>query len=199
MRWDGQLLAGEGAQTDGQLPGLATPAIRGLLRTVTTPEYAGIRFHEVASRSALNAVPGASALIPLGRGRDYAWTLTTGYSDAVDVRAELLCEPDGAQVTEESNGYMFEGECVAMESREETFDLKPCILPNSNGQPDNYRNISLSASTNFCRCRRSGLIISPPNRSSERLKTGIRFQKLPTTLGEQTTRVCNTCHLLIHW
>ncbi len=71
------------------------------------------------------AVPGASALIPLGRGRDYAWTLTTGYSDAVDVRAELLCEPGGGEVTQESNSYMFEGDCVAMESREETFDLKP--------------------------------------------------------------------------
>jgi DNA repair photolyase len=68
MRWDGQLLAGEGAQTDGQLPGLATPAIRGLLRTVTTPEFAGIRFHEVASRSALNAVPGASAM-------PFSWTI----------------------------------------------------------------------------------------------------------------------------
>lgn len=71
------------------------------------------------------AVPGASALIPLGRGRDYAWTLTTGYSDAVDVRAELLCEPDGGEVTQDSNNYMFEGDCLPMESREETFELKP--------------------------------------------------------------------------
>ena len=71
------------------------------------------------------AVPGASALIPLGRGRDYAWSLTTGYSDAVDTRAEKLCNPEGGEVTLESNGYMHKGKCKEMESREETFTIKP--------------------------------------------------------------------------
>lgn len=71
------------------------------------------------------AVPGASALIPLGRGSDYAWTLTTGYSDAVDVRVELLCEPGGGDPTLESEGSMFKGECKEMESRTETFVVKP--------------------------------------------------------------------------
>ncbi|MDQ4145205.1 MAG: penicillin acylase family protein [Actinomycetota bacterium] len=71
------------------------------------------------------AVPGASALVPLGRGSDYAWTLTTGYSDAVDVRAELLCEPEGGEPTQDSNGYMFKGECREMKSRTETFVQKP--------------------------------------------------------------------------
>ena len=68
------------------------------------------------------AVAGASALIPLGRGSDYAWTLTTGYSDAVDTRADLLCDPEGGKATLNSNGYMFKGKCKAMESREETFE-----------------------------------------------------------------------------
>ena len=71
------------------------------------------------------AVPGASALVPLGRGADYAWTLTTGYSDAVDTRVELLCDPKGGEATMESNAYMFKGECREMESREETFVVKP--------------------------------------------------------------------------
>jgi acyl-homoserine lactone acylase PvdQ len=71
------------------------------------------------------AVPGASALIPLGRGRDYAWSLTTGYSDAVDVRAELLCEPGGGKPNESSNGYMYQGECRSMSQRTETFIVKP--------------------------------------------------------------------------
>lgn len=71
------------------------------------------------------AVPGASALIPLGRGRDYAWSLTTGYSDAVDTRAERLCEPGGAEPTLDSNHYVYKGECKEMESREETFVIKP--------------------------------------------------------------------------
>lgn len=79
------------------------------------------------------AVPGTSALIPLGRGEDYAWTLTTGYSDAVDVRAERLCEPDGSDPTMESNHYVFKGECLEMESREETIEVNP--TPTSPGSP----------------------------------------------------------------
>ena len=80
------------------------------------------------------AVPGASALIPLGRGRDFAWTLTTGYSDAVDTRGEKLCEPDGKEPTLESNHYLFKGECKEMESREETFTTKPTAA--NPGPPD---------------------------------------------------------------
>lgn len=79
------------------------------------------------------AVPGTSALLPLGRGRDYAWSLTTGYSDAVDVRAERLCDPEGGTPTLESNHYMFKGECREMESRTETFDVKP--PPTAPGPP----------------------------------------------------------------
>jgi len=71
------------------------------------------------------AVPGASALIPLGRGRDYSWTLTTGYSDAVDTRAERLCEPGGKEPTLQSNHYRHKGKCKKMQSREETFVIKP--------------------------------------------------------------------------
>ena len=71
------------------------------------------------------AVPGASALVPLGRGPDYAWTLTTGYSDAVDTKVELLCAPEGEEVTVESNSYMYKGKCKEMESREERFIVKP--------------------------------------------------------------------------
>ena len=79
------------------------------------------------------AVPGASALIPLGRGSDYAWSLTTGYSDAVDTRVELLCDPKGGEATGESNGYMFKGKCLEMQSREETFTVTP--TPVSPGEP----------------------------------------------------------------
>lgn len=71
------------------------------------------------------AVPGASALVPLGRGPDYAWTLTTGYSDAVDTKVELLCDPEGGEPTQDSNAYMFKGKCRAMEERTETFVVKP--------------------------------------------------------------------------
>lgn len=57
MRWDGQLIDGPAAD-DGSLPGL--PRLSSLVRTVRTPEFAGITFHEVLARSALNKVPGPS-------------------------------------------------------------------------------------------------------------------------------------------
>lgn len=63
MRWQGQKLG----ETDaGALPGLEDR--NGVLRSVTTPEFAGMTFHEVLSKSALNKVPGASRM-------PFAWTI----------------------------------------------------------------------------------------------------------------------------
>ncbi|TPW73467.1 Rv2578c family radical SAM protein [Schumannella sp. 10F1B-5-1] len=63
MRWSGQQLDSE---QQGALPGLAR--LHDLVRTVRTPEFAGIAFHEVLAKSALNHVPAAAAL-PFG------WTI----------------------------------------------------------------------------------------------------------------------------
>ncbi len=57
MRWSGQQVLDTGV---GDAPAL--PGMRGLLRTVRTPEFAGTVFHEVEARSALNRVPGPSPL-----------------------------------------------------------------------------------------------------------------------------------------
>lgn len=57
MRWQGQEL---GVADAAALPGLER--LNGLVRSVTTPEFAGVTFHEVMSKSALNHVPGASAM-----------------------------------------------------------------------------------------------------------------------------------------
>jgi DNA repair photolyase len=53
VRWDGQKIGAD----EGALPGLELP---GLVRTVRTPEFAGVTFHEVLARSALSRVPDAS-------------------------------------------------------------------------------------------------------------------------------------------
>ncbi|WP_027499644.1 Rv2578c family radical SAM protein [Rhodococcus sp. UNC363MFTsu5.1] len=55
MRWQGQALDAD----DGALPGLARA---GLVRTVQTPEFEGITFHEVLCKSALNKMPDESTL-----------------------------------------------------------------------------------------------------------------------------------------
>src|SRR5919112_3295708 len=61
MRWEAQTVARgpSGVAADGgALPGLGR--LTDLVRTVQTPEFAGITFHEVLARSALNKVPHAS-------------------------------------------------------------------------------------------------------------------------------------------
>src|SRR5215213_155908 len=63
MRWDAQRLDLEDAST---LPGM--PSIRGLLRSVQVPEFPGLTFHEVRAKSALNHVPGESAM-------PFPWTI----------------------------------------------------------------------------------------------------------------------------
>src|SRR4051812_33426209 len=63
VRWDAQRLDVDDSTT---LPGM--PSIRGLLRSVQVPEFPGITLHEVRCRSALNAVPGASAM-------PFPWTI----------------------------------------------------------------------------------------------------------------------------
>ncbi|KAA0023488.1 Rv2578c family radical SAM protein [Antrihabitans cavernicola] len=55
MRWQGQALDAD----DGALPGLERS---GLVRSVQTPEFEGVTFHEVLCKSALNKVPGESDL-----------------------------------------------------------------------------------------------------------------------------------------
>ena len=64
MRWSGQEL---GAERDDALPGLAR--LNNLVRSVQTPEFAGITFHEILAKSALNHVPGAAKALPFG------WTI----------------------------------------------------------------------------------------------------------------------------
>ena len=66
MRWQGQSLTSE---DPGALPGLETLAgVPGLIRTVRTPEFTGVTFHEVRCRSALNRVPEASRV-------PFRWTI----------------------------------------------------------------------------------------------------------------------------
>lgn len=57
MRWSAQQVLDTGVGADAALPGL-----RGLLRSVRVPEFAGTVFHEVEARSVLNRVPGSSPM-----------------------------------------------------------------------------------------------------------------------------------------
>ena len=57
MRWQGQTVD---AADERALPGMERLA--GFVRSVQTPEFAGVTFHEVRARSVLNEVPAGSAV-----------------------------------------------------------------------------------------------------------------------------------------
>ena len=57
MRWDSQSIEID----DGALPGLERI---GFVRSVRTPQFDGITFHEVLCKSALNKIPDAGAVLP---------------------------------------------------------------------------------------------------------------------------------------
>ena len=59
MRWAGQEVTNQ-ASDPAALPGL--DRLHNLVRSVRTPEFAGITFHEVLAKSGLNRVPNAAGL-----------------------------------------------------------------------------------------------------------------------------------------
>lgn len=63
MRWQGQELD---ATDQAALPGMER--LGGFVRSVTTPEFQGVTFHEVMARSALNRVPPQSRMM-------FDWTI----------------------------------------------------------------------------------------------------------------------------
>ncbi|MCR6484586.1 radical SAM protein [Amycolatopsis sp. OK19-0408] len=59
MRWSGQRAD---RVDEGTLPGLAR--LTGFVRSVRTPEFQGVTFHEVLAKSALNHVPADARMLP---------------------------------------------------------------------------------------------------------------------------------------
>ncbi|HXJ64238.1 MAG TPA: penicillin acylase family protein, partial [Actinomycetota bacterium] len=81
------------------------------------------------------AFPGISQYVLLGRGRDFAWSATSGESDLIDTRAERLCNQDGSTPTVDSTGYVFNGKCRAMDTRDDQWLSKPTAADPSSLQP----------------------------------------------------------------
>jgi DNA repair photolyase len=68
MRWDAQALMPRPAESAADAPSPALLPLAGLVRSVTTPEFAGITFHEVTAKSVLNKVPAGSRM-------PFEWTI----------------------------------------------------------------------------------------------------------------------------
>ena len=107
MRWSGQRLSAENVEA---LPGLAR--LNNLVRSVQTPEFAGVTFHEVLAKSALNKVPGGGGALPFSwtinpyRGCQHACTYCfarpthgfMGLSAGLDFETRIFSKPNAAEL-----------------------------------------------------------------------------------------------------
>jgi acyl-homoserine lactone acylase PvdQ len=66
----------------------------------------------------------------IGRGADFAWSITSADSDNTDQFLEELCNTDGSPATRASTAYVYRGRCTAMGR----FDAG--LLKGAAGQPD---------------------------------------------------------------
>jgi acyl-homoserine lactone acylase PvdQ len=74
--------------------------------------------------------PPVSPYVLIGRGKDFAWSLTSASNDNTDQFLEQLCNADGSAPTRASDHYVYKGRCRAMT----TFDAG--LLKGSAGNPD---------------------------------------------------------------
>src|SRR6202140_5155865 len=57
-----------------------------------------------------------SPYVFIGRGRDFAWSLTSAGSQNTMQFLEKLCNPDESPATRSSDHYIYNGECIPMKT-----------------------------------------------------------------------------------
>jgi acyl-homoserine lactone acylase PvdQ len=55
-----------------------------------------------------------SPYVFIGRGKDFAWSLTSAGSENTQQFLEQLCNPDGSPPTRSSTSYVYKGQCIPM-------------------------------------------------------------------------------------
>jgi acyl-homoserine lactone acylase PvdQ len=99
----------------------ATDAENGHPKAVMGPQL-GYYYPEIVMQADLHG-PGIDAqgiiapispYVFIGRGRDFAWSLTSEDGENEQTFLEKLCNEDGSPPTRESTSYVYKGECVAM-------------------------------------------------------------------------------------
>ena len=65
---------------------------------------------------ARGAIPPVQPYILIGRGKDFAWSLTSASNDNVDQFLEQLCNPDGSAPTRASTSYVYQGRCTPLQA-----------------------------------------------------------------------------------
>ncbi|WP_328605556.1 penicillin acylase family protein [Amycolatopsis sp. NBC_00345] len=70
---------------------------------------------------------GISMYVLLGRGQDYSWSATTSAQDIIDTFALPLCDPSGKPATKDSNYYVYQGQCLPMDTVERKNSWTPTL------------------------------------------------------------------------
>ena len=78
---------------------------------------------------AMGIIAPIAPYVFIGRGRDFAWSLTSACSQNSQQFLEQLCNRDGSPPTRTSDHYLYKGKCIAME----LFDAG--LLGPGNGEP----------------------------------------------------------------
>jgi len=60
--------------------------------------------------------PPTEPYVLIGRGKDFAWSLTSATSQNTEQFLSQLCNPDGSPATRASTSYLYKGHCVPMTS-----------------------------------------------------------------------------------
>jgi acyl-homoserine lactone acylase PvdQ len=77
------------------------------------------------------ALPGALPFPIVGHTPRFAWSVTIGVGDHIDIFAERLCNPDGSPATRASDHYLYHGRCVPFLIRDRAEMTTPNALDSS--------------------------------------------------------------------
>ncbi len=119
------LLAGSGLSADGHPLAVMGPQI-------------GYFYPEIVMQADLHGggidadgiVAPISPYVFIGRGQDFAWSLTSADSEDTQQFLEQLCNANGTPPTRESTSYVYNGKCIPLK----TFDAG--TLGAGNGEPE---------------------------------------------------------------
>lgn len=85
-----------------------------------------VRAPGLARRGA--TIPGLMPYAFIGRGPDWAWSVTSTFSDTVDTFVERLCEADGSMPSANSGHYLHRGRCIPFHERDVVMDTHGTAL-----------------------------------------------------------------------
>jgi acyl-homoserine lactone acylase PvdQ len=77
------------------------------------------------------ALPGALPVPIVGHTPSWAWSVTIGVGDHIDIFAERLCNPNGSPATLSSRSYLYHGHCIPFVVRDRSESTTPNALDSS--------------------------------------------------------------------